>query len=91
MMIEAFVRNCDSCGEDADGIACLAQGATGRWCEVLSFCASCADEQGLEASHSFADATVEADMTGRCDFWHLHPLIPRPSSKDERAALNSFR
>lgn len=71
MQIQAFIHSCDSCGVDADGIACLAQGATGRWCEVLSFCAECAGEQGLEANETFASAVEHANENGRCDFWHL--------------------
>lgn len=76
------VWNCDSCGKSGTpGVACIAQGATGRWCEVLSFCEACVNfgsDVGFCPSSAskltpIEDAVKHACKTGSCDFWHLVP------------------
>ena len=50
--------NCDYCGEKSvpniKGYADVAQGASGRWCEVMWACDACGDERvnnGAQALH----------------------------------------
>ena len=39
---------CDTCEKSSDkGYSVVVQGATGRWCEVLWFCAECCPRPGI--------------------------------------------
>ena len=55
---------CDQCGR-TDGTtyqkkyAIIAQGATGRWCEVMWICDACGDESGEAVEANEARTAVE--------------------------------
>ena len=48
--------NCDYCNEkpvqNVKGYADVAQGATGRWCEVMWVCDNCGDERVKNGAHA---------------------------------------
>jgi len=60
----------DCCGEGEATHAVIAQGATGRWCEVMWICAACAAEwAGGEEKIKDADTARElCDENGYADF-----------------------
>lgn len=49
IICKSFSSECDMCdatGPHPLGGACLAQGATLRWCEVMWICPACVEKQG---------------------------------------------
>jgi len=56
---------CDYCQSEANsnsaGYADIAQGATGRWCEVMWSCNNCGEDRELNGSPCY-DVNVARDM-----------------------------
>jgi len=69
---KSFASECDTCdapGPHPHGAAALAQGATGRWCEVLWLCRTCADEPVMTAEEAaYLIISGKNDLTGWCEF-----------------------
>ena len=73
MIIARKVTHCDftdrQYGKAVDGVAFLAQGATGRWCEVMWCGPEEAARKGYDKSAiSYEQAVAAAEVTGWVDF-----------------------
>lgn len=63
MIIERECKSpgpCDICGAPSNDFAHVARGATGRWCEVLWICQSCAGKGGEPLSAEEARQRIGA-------------------------------
>jgi len=58
---------CDFCQGDKAEFAFIAQGATGRWCEVMWVCSACCEDGGNNAM-PVDKAREMADNNGYADF-----------------------
>lgn len=69
---KSFPSECDACGAPGPhplGAAAMAQGATGRWCEVLWLCRTCADELVMTAEEAaYLIISGKNDLTGWWEF-----------------------
>jgi len=54
---------CDSCGKGNATLGCVAQGATGRWCEVMWICEDCGPEDPA-AIKTAKEARAEIEASG---------------------------
>jgi hypothetical protein len=72
MLVEGFDFNdCDLCGYAGRKarLAYVAQGATGRWCPVISVCDTCAeDEDTAVVSREEAIRYINGNTRGYADF-----------------------
>jgi hypothetical protein len=73
MIIARKVNHCDftdrSYAAPVDGVAFIAQGATGRWCEVMWCGPEEAAAKGYDkAVISYEEAVAKAETTGYVDF-----------------------
>jgi hypothetical protein len=71
MIIARMVNHCDFTDTKYDppvmGVAIIAQGATGRWCEVMWAGPEYAKEQGFEPI-PYDEAFAKAEADGYADF-----------------------
>jgi hypothetical protein len=72
MLVEGFDFNdCDLCREPERKarLAYVAQGATGRWCPVLSVCDTCAEDETADVvSREEAIRYINSNTRGYADF-----------------------
>lgn len=67
---QAFGKGCDGCGQDVDmEFAAVAKGATGRHCEVLWLCESCATTWAGGEEHILGASAAREQINARPNEW----------------------